>query len=100
MGGIRCDPFNISKKKEKNFGRSFDKTMMCAENLYGNEGSCPGDSGGPFIVKLKDEDRFILAGTLHGGFEECSHKWPTIYTRIDDYSILKFIKKVVFNEDI
>merc|ERR1712051_850153 len=46
------------------------------------------------------QDRYILVGTLHGSFQDCTNDWPTIYTRIDEFSILQFIRKVVFNEII
>ena len=55
-------------------------------------------SGGPFVVN--DNDRFILVGILHGAFTACSGKYPTIFTRIDDASILPFIRMIVFNEDL
>ena len=56
-------------------------------------------TGGPFVMK-EAQDRYILVGTLHGSFQDCTNDWPTIYTRIDEFSILQFIRKVVFNEII
>ena len=59
-------------------------------------------SGGPFIMKT-DEDRLLVVGTLHGGLERgCSNNFdlPTIFTRIDSDSILKFIRKIVFNQEV
>ena len=41
----RCDRFNIALKHEYNFNSSFDKTLVCAENQYSDDGTCPGDSG-------------------------------------------------------
>ena len=55
--------------------------------------------GGPFVMK-EGQDRYILVGTLHGSFVDCSNSWPAIYTRIDEFSILQFIRKIVFNETI
>ena len=55
--------------------------------------------GGPFVIK-ESEDRYVLVGTLHGSYVDCSNLWPTIYSRIDDYSILQFLRKVIFNETI
>ena len=46
------------------------------------------------------KDRYILVGTLHGSFVECSNQWPTLYTRVDNYLILQFIRRIVFNETI
>ena len=40
-----CDRFNIALKHEYNFNSSFDRTMVCAENQYSNDGTCRGDSG-------------------------------------------------------
>ena len=66
-------------------------------------------SGGPFIVEVEEykkgtnEGRFLLIGSLHGAFDDdCSNglDLPTIFTRIDQHTILKFIRKVVFNEEI
>ena len=56
-------------------------------------------TGGPFIMK-EGQDRYILVGILHGSFVECSNHWPTIYTRVDKYSILKFVRRIVFKETI
>ena len=40
-----CDRFNVALKHEYNFNSSFDRTMVCAENQYSNDGTCRGDSG-------------------------------------------------------
>ena len=55
--------------------------------------------GGPFVIK-ESQDRYVLVGTLHGSYVDCSNQWPTLYTRIDDYSILQFLRKIIFNETI
>ena len=41
-----------------------------------------------------------MVGTLHGSFKKCSREWPTIYTRIDDSSIMSFIRKIILNENV
>ena len=56
--------------------------------------------GGPLVTFLDEEKRFILLGTLHGGFRDCVNDFPNIYTRVDQYEILKFIRNKVFNEDL
>ena len=56
-------------------------------------------TGGPFVMK-ESQDRYVLVGTLHGSYVDCSNQWPTIYTRIDDFSVLQFLRKIVFNETI
>ena len=47
-------------------------------------------------------DQFLLLGTLHGGLEDCTNNLdlPTIFTRIDHHSILSFVWKIVFDQDI
>ena len=55
--------------------------------------------GGPFVIK-ESQDRYVLVGTLHGSYVDCSNQWPTLYTRIDDYSILQFLRKIFSNETI
>ena len=55
--------------------------------------------GGPFVMK-EAQDQYVLVGTLHGSFVDCSNKYPTIFTRIDEFSILQFIRKIVFNESL
>ena len=55
--------------------------------------------GGPFVMK-EAQDRYVLVGTLHGSYVDCSNNWPTIFTRIDEVSILQFIRKIVFNESL
>ena len=49
-----------------------------------------------------EKDRFLLLGTLHGGLEDCTNNLdlPTIFTRIDHYSILSFVWKIVFDQEI
>ena len=56
--------------------------------------------GGPLVTFLDEEQRFILLGTLHGGFRDCVNDFPNIYTRVDRYEILKFVRNKVFNEDL
>ena len=48
----------------------------------------------------ESQDRYVLVGTLHGSYVDCSNQWPTLYTRIDDFSVLQFLRKIVFNETI
>ena len=55
--------------------------------------------GGPFVMKGA-QDQYVLVGTLHGSYVDCSNQWPTIFTRIDEFSILQFIRKIVFNESL
>ena len=40
--------------------------------------------------------RFILIGTIHGAFTDCSNDIPGIYVQVDDLSVLGFIQKEVF----
>ena len=59
-------------------------------------------SGGP-VVAYEDnafEDkfgRFVLMGTIHGAFFECSNDLPGIYVEVDDSSILEFLYKEAYS---
>jgi len=74
--------------------------QMCIsreDHIKGN--SCRGDSGGP-VSRLrkkvgKDEERWQLAGVISFGFGNCGSRSPLVVTRIQDPSILDWIKEVV-----
>ena len=56
--------------------------------------------GGPVIV---EEDsafggsvRFVLLGTVHGAFSDCSNDIPGIFVESDDLTVLEFLYKEAF----
>ena len=54
-------------------------------------GSCKGFGGGPLM--LKNDGHWIQIGVLHGGVGKCtSYDSPTVFVRLDDKEILKFVK--------
>ena len=40
--------------------------------------------------------RFILIGTIHGAFTDCSNDLPGIYIEVDDLSVLGFLHKEAY----
>ena len=74
--------------------------QMCIsreENMKGN--SCRGDSGGPVSrLRKKAEERWQLAGVISFGFGHCGSRSPLVVTRIQDSTILDWIKEVVGEE--
>ena len=40
--------------------------------------------------------RFILIGTIHGAFTDCSNDLPGIYVQVDDLSVLGFLHKEAY----
>ena len=77
------------------------ESQMCIsreEDMKGN--SCRGDSGGP-VSRLRRNDRgewethWELAGVISFGFGHCGSRSPLVVTRIQDPSILDWIKEVI-----
>ncbi|XP_068147332.1 trypsin 3A1-like [Drosophila tropicalis] len=52
------------------------KNMICAGLPSGQQGSCPGDSGGPFVIDNK------LVGIVSWGFGCGAVHRPTVYTNV------------------
>ena len=75
----------------------FDSSIFCAAVETGTEASCRGDSGAPlfryeaFNGNLSDF-RYVQIGTLHGSINSCDSTYPGIYSRLEEPSILAFIK--------
>ena len=71
------------------------KNQLCSgvTGFFGDDtGSCAGDSGSPMIFYDWKREAFSQLGVLHGGVTQCSSNvLPSIYTRLDDPSILQFI---------
>ena len=40
--------------------------------------------------------RFILIGTIHGAFTDCSNDLPGIYVEVGDLSVLGFLHKEAY----
>ena len=73
------------------------------EDMKGN--SCRGDSGGP-VSRLRKNDRgewethWELAGVISFGFGHCGSRSPLVVTRIQDPSILDWIKEVITEDGV
>ena len=62
-------------------------------------------SGGPVIAFERDAigrgvGRFLLVGTVHGAFEDCSNEHPGIFVESDDLSVLEFLQKEAFGRGL
>ena len=57
-------------------------------------------SGGPVIVEeshaFGNFPRFVLLGTVHGAFHDCSNDLPGIFVETDDLSVLEFLYKEAY----
>ena len=45
-----------------------------------------------FFDGLSSEKRYIQIGTIHGSVESCSNRYPGIYVRLEEPSVLEFLK--------
>ena len=81
LGGTFCG--NITQSSTDNF--SFNALD-----------SCKGDSGGPLVYLDDNIGRYVQLGVVSGG--NCfSKNKPSIYVRLEDASILKFIYETAFS---
>lgn len=77
--------------------KSFVSNIFCAAVEARREASCRGDSGAPlfryepFNGNLSDY-RYVQIGTLHGSINSCDNAYPGIYSRLEEPSILEFVK--------
>ena len=61
----------------------------------------PKDSGSPLIVEDPDNDRNLQIGIVYGSLEECNDlDYPSLFARLDDYEVLKFIRATAFGDNI
>ena len=75
--------------------------LLCTISRTETLGSCPGDSGGPLTIYDEKIERFVLIGAVRGSAIECSDlEFPSLFARLEDYEILKFVRKHAFGEDI
>ena len=59
------------------------------------------DSGSPLIVEDPDNDRNLQIGIVYGSLEECNDlDYPSLFARLDDYEVLKFIRATAFGDNI
>ena len=66
-------------------------------------GSCSGDSGGPLVFNDKESNpyRYTQIGIVQGGAGPSGNDiFPGIYSRLDDYDVLRFIYKTAFEKNI
>ena len=79
------------------------RTLKYWVELFRDELSCnyPKDSGSPLIVEDPDNDRNIQIGIVYGSLEECNDlNYPSLFARLDDYEVLKFIRATAFGDNI
>ena len=58
--------------------------------------SCDGDSGGPLILYNDQKKSYTQIGVVNGNIQCGMRGHPSIFARLDDYEILKFINNVAF----
>ena len=61
-------------------------------------------SGGPVVVEeshaFEDFPRFVLLGTVHGSFDECSNDLAGIFVATDELSTLQFLYKEAYGSGL
>ena len=76
--------------------------QMCLSREEGSKGnSCRGDSGGP-VARLRrtNRGRWELAGIISFGFGHCGSRSPLVATRMEDQSILDWVKEVIGRKEL
>lgn len=72
-------------------------TFLTGNSLRGY-GTCVGDSGGPAVyLNEHGQRRYIQIGIIQGGDFSCSPIMPGIYIRIEEQSILRFIRMAILD---
>ena len=60
--------------------------------------------GGPVVVEeidaLDGSVRFVLMGTVHGAFADCSNDMPGIFVETDEVSVLQFLHQEVYGSGL
>lgn len=69
--------------------------MLCAGDAGKTKtNGCYGDSGGPFVCKDKESDRWVLQGVVSWGDPDCSSSnHYSVFTRVSSY--IDWIKRQV-----
>jgi len=90
---------------ENDLPRKFnDDSIFCAKVPGSSSGTCPGDSGGPlftikFVPELLDR-RAIQRAVVRGSIKPCDgERFPSIFVRLDNYEVLKWIMETVFPDE-
>jgi len=65
------------------YNGALSQNMICAGDLYGEQDSCYGDSGGPLAVYSNDE--WVLSGVVSWGYECSNAQFPGVYARVSRY---------------
>lgn len=69
-------------------GMIVDQSMICAGASWGGEGSCKGDSGGPWIIRGNSASEDVQVGIVSFGSDKgCSIvNYPSVFTRVSTYT--------------
>ena len=96
----KADTFQLRRKILETLPNMFKGSLICAGS-NAEEGTCPGDSGGPligsdFVDYETGELRYFIVGVLHGGIKPCDNSvYGAIYNRISTPGIHDWILDIL-----
>ena len=79
----------------------FQDDLLCAGSVFGNQGSCQGDDGGPLMIQNLESERWTQIGTVQGNVGDCGDPdFPAINVRLDHPEVLSFINSIAKNSEL
>ena len=64
--------------------------------MFGNQGSCDGDDGGPLMTQDLESERWTQIATVQGNIGECGDPdFPAVNVRLDHPEVFSFINSII-----
>jgi secreted trypsin-like serine protease len=74
----------------------FQDDLLCAGNVFGTQGACQGDDGGPLMIKQLWSEIWTQIAIVQGVVGDCGDpQYPAITVRLDHPKVLSFIKEII-----
>lgn len=82
-------PVLSNQQCDRTFGKAatIDEKIICAGSLNGDKDACGGDSGGPLMHEINEDNNYRVyqIGIVSYGFRCAEPGYPGVYTRITAY---------------